>query len=323
MNQRIVGWDVGGAHLKAVVVEEDGSILNVVQQACPLWKGLDYLTRALSDIMTSMTADECVHVITMTGELVDLFDSRDDGVKQIIVTMQHYFAQQPVWLASASLAANQLNHGLFVDIGSTTTDVLVLADGQVQAIGTTDYQRMVSGELLYTGIVRSAVMAVVQSVCFKGQEMGLMMEYFATMADIYRLTGELNETHDQTDTADGAEKTVLASAKRLSRMTGYDYCEKELALWQQLASHIKLKQVNKIADVCERQLSRGLIAKDSYFIGAGVGRFLVKQIAESLGHPYVDFDVLFEKKYFQSELMVADCAPAAAVALLFGQQGLG
>jgi len=281
----------------------------------------------------------------MTGELVDLFDGRDQGVKQIISAMQaslagselfiyaglegllrpdqiqayHYASIASAnWLASASLAASKLKNGLFIDIGSTTTDILVLSEHKVQAIGLTDYERLTSDELVYTGIIRTAVMAVAQSACFKGHTMGLMAEYFATMADVYRLTGELNEVHDQTETADGAEKTVSASAKRLSRMTGYEYTENDLALWQQFAQNIKSQQKHKIKSACEKQLSRKLVSDNDVFVGAGVGRFLVKQIADELAYPYLDFTDLLENECPDSQMSIADCAPAAAVALLLG-----
>jgi len=343
MPQCIIGWDIGGAHVKAVVLESSGTVLNVFQSPCPLWKGLDYLNKSVAEILHKCPEKKCKHIVTMTGELVDLFDSRDQGVAAIIQAMKnnlpecelviyagidgfirsekieqkHYASIASAnWLASASLAADKKSAGLFIDIGSTTTDILLLADDKVQAIGLTDFDRMVSDELVYTGIIRTAVMAVAQSACFKGHNMGLMAEYFATMADVYRLTGELNEEHDQTDTADGSDKTVLASAKRLSRMTGYEYSDADISVWKQLAENIKSQQKNKIKQACERQLSRNLIPAKAVFVGAGVGRFLVKQIAEDLGCLYVDFTDLFAVKYQQTGMDVADCAPAAAVALL-------
>jgi probable H4MPT-linked C1 transfer pathway protein len=343
MQQSIVGWDIGGAHLKAAVVSPDGIISKVFQHPCPLWKGMDYLKQSVSQLLAEISLQDCKHVITMTGELVDLFDNRDEGVKEIIQTMQdllaghelliyagqngflkaqqvqkkHYEAIASAnWLASASLVAKQLQQGLFIDIGSTTTDILVLAKSKVDAVGLTDYERMRSGELIYTGIVRTAVMAIAQTAYFNGQKMGLMAEYFATMADVYRLTGDLNENHDQIDTADGAEKTELASAKRLSRMTGYDFAEKDLSLWKGFAQTLKNQQKNKIQQACVRQLSRHVIPDSSAFIGAGIGRFLVRQIASDLGHPYIDFTELFVEKITDSQMDVADCAPSVAVAIL-------
>lgn len=347
MPQCIVGWDIGGAHVKAAVLNSNGIVLDVFLEPCPLWKGLEFLKSAIIDITAKITEKNCHHVMTMTGELVDLFENRDEGVANIIQTMQDNLTASEIyiyaglnrilalnkiekchyesiasanWLASASFSANQLKSGLFIDIGSTTTDILVLANQQVQAIGLTDYQRLVSDELVYTGIIRTAVMAIAQIAQFKQQSMGLMAEYFATMADVYRLTGELNEAHDQTDTADGAEKTVIASAKRLSRMTGYDFLVSDLALWVQFAQDIKVQQKNKIKQACEKHLARNLLTQDDCFIGAGVGRFVVKQLADELGYPYVDFSTLIQQSSEIKDVDTADCAPAVSVAMLYVQE---
>ena len=42
----IIGWDVGGAHLKAALVE-GGRLIDVVQLSCELWRGMDRLEIAL------------------------------------------------------------------------------------------------------------------------------------------------------------------------------------------------------------------------------------------------------------------------------------
>jgi len=342
MQANIIGWDIGGAHVKAAAISS-GQITAVYQQPCPLWKGLDQLQNAVNAIMKEMSGSNCHHAITMTGELVDLFDNREHGVKQIIQAMtellsaaemlvfaghngflelskidaEHYPSIASAnWLASATFAAQKLGNGLFIDCGSTTTDILLLSQGHVLAEGFTDYQRLISQELIYTGIVRTAVMAVTQTSQDQGQKIGLMAEYFATMADVYRVTGELNDRHDQTDTADGAEKTVLASARRLSRMIGCDFYDDELPRWQLFAENIRDRQIQQIQRGCEIRLSQQALSQDSPLIGAGVGRFLVKQIASNLGRPYLDFSDLFPLPVIQSDMTVADCAPAAAIAYL-------
>jgi len=342
MQANIVGWDIGGAHVKAAVIGA-GKIIAVYQQPCPLWKGLDQLQHAVNSIMQELAGSNLCHAMTMTGELVDLFDNRDDGVKQIIQTMTdllpgseilvfagqqgflkpsqieagHYLSIASAnWLASVSFTAQKVGNGLFVDCGSTTTDILLLKDGQVLAEGYTDYQRLISQELVYTGIVRTAVMAVTQIAQDQGKQIGLMAEYFATMADVYRVTGELNEAHDQTDTADGAEKTIPASAKRLSRMIGCDFYPDELPRWRQFAENIRSRQIQQIQQSCEARLSKHRLLPDNPLIGAGVGRFLVKRIALNLGRPYLDFSDLFPVAGIESDMTAADCAPAASIAYL-------
>ncbi len=44
--------------------------------------------------------------------------------------------------------------------GSTTTDLVLVVDGAIAARGYTDSERLAAGELVYTGLVRSFVMAV-------------------------------------------------------------------------------------------------------------------------------------------------------------------
>ncbi|MCK5872477.1 MAG: H4MPT-linked C1 transfer pathway protein [Methylococcales bacterium] len=345
----IIGWDIGGAHVKAALMDKKGHIQQLFLEACPLWKGLEYLHHAIKAILTKVPDQKIQHVITMTGELVDLFENRDDGIQQIIKNFQKTIGNNPLviyagrqgfiqvnaiksahyfdiasanWLASANWVAKSCNHALFIDIGSTTTDILLCENNQVDAQGVSDYQRLKSGELVYTGIIRTAVMALTQSALFNHQNIHLMAEYFATMADVYRVTGDLNETHDKTDTADGKAKTLNASAKRLSRMIGFEFKKRDLDLWKTFALDLKHQQKQQITKACLRQLARTTNDKKISLIGAGIGRFLIKEIARDLGLVYQDFETLFNTKSQNLPYRLADCAPAVAVVALFKKEGL-
>lgn len=343
MREAIIGWDIGGAHLKAAVLGIDGRIISVIQQPCPLWRGLDELDAAIDAVMEEIPHRSLLYAITMTGELVDMFSGREQGVTAIIDCIVQHFSQEKIvifagakgfvspsllsaetiaaiasanWLASATLAARKIKDCLFVDIGSTTTDIIVCSDSKANVRGKSDFERLAVEEMVYTGIVRTPVMAISQEVEFKGDRIGLMAEYFATMADVYRLTGELNEAHDQMDTADGAEKTMTASGRRLARMIGCDYEAKEHQQWQQLALNIRSRQITRLQHACERQLSRGLLDSEASFVGAGIGRFLIKELANRLGYSYIDFEAVLNQPSFDSKNSIADCAPAVSVACL-------
>ena len=306
MQKHIIGWDIGGAHVKAALLDETGQVLQVIQQPCPLWKGLFHLQSAIDAVSKTMGKPDVRHAVTMTGELVDCFDSREQGVEAIIRTLKSKVSSTDIlifagirgflkaddvtradtmdiasanWIASVQFAAKRQTRALFVDIGSTTTDILLIEDHTLKAEGHNDYERLVSGELLYTGIIRTAVMAVAQRAIFNGKEMGLMAEYFATMADVYRLTGDLCEVHDQSDAADGGEKTPRASARRLSRLTGYDFSESDWPLWQAFAQELKCQQKQMIYLACLKQMQRSSQPYSLRLVGAGVGRFLVKELA--------------------------------------------
>src|SRR5262249_1392161 len=118
------------------------------------------------------------------------------------------------WHASARLAALHRPAGLFIDVGSTTTDIVPFRDGRVEAVGYSDEERLISEELVYPGVTRTPAMALAEWVPFAGQRQRLMAEHFATAADLHRLTGALPEDADQLPTADGRGKTALDSARR-------------------------------------------------------------------------------------------------------------
>lgn len=371
----IIGWDVGGAHIKAGLFQVDtinktSQLLEVKQVPCPLWQGLSQLTIAIQCIWDAMTQSvptlnqtlvqtQIQHFITMTGELVDIFEHRLQGVIQISQLMQSkllgdhwfYLMQDDIkkpqfiklkpntsedyvehwqsiasanWHASASLIAKLVQHALFVDIGSTTSDFTVIKYHEVQAHAFTDGARMRAHTLVYTGVVRTSVMSIGQNVAFDGAMTSVAAEHFATSADIYRLTGDLIEANDMSDTADGAGKTREASAKRLARMVGCDASEYDFKTLQALAQSFKALQFERLLAVADLHLKAHFSDTDPMpiIIGAGVGSFLVKDIAQALGLPFMaveDYIHALEDSAaspWQGQPQMCVSLPAVAVGLL-------
>ena len=339
MAERIAtGWDLGGAHIKAAQMDAAGRLHRAIQVPCTLWRGLEHLERALKALDHELLPSE-LHGVTMTGELVDLFADRSEGVGRLIDSMLAHFPGKPFrfyggeagllapaaakaqpqrvasanWHATGRYLAERGETGLLVDIGSTTTDILPIAGGGVRCEGFSDEARMIAEELVYTGVTRTPVMALAGDVPFAGQRQRLMAEYFATAADVHRLTGELPEDADQHDTADGRGKSAEESAARLARMLGRDLASAELAAWRGLAHHLAECQRRLVQDAMDRVLSRGLLPAAAPVIGAGVGRFLLPDIARRLKRPYRDFADLMQGDLALRE-WAARAAPAAAVA---------
>src|SRR5689334_17287212 len=84
----IFGWDLGGAHIKLVVLDREGRLSRVLQVPCELWLGLDRLESALAQMLGEQVPD-AVHAVTMTGELADVFADRAAGVDAITQTFVH------------------------------------------------------------------------------------------------------------------------------------------------------------------------------------------------------------------------------------------
>jgi probable H4MPT-linked C1 transfer pathway protein len=335
-----IGWDLGGAHLKAARATADGRVAAAWQVPCTLWRGLEHLTAAIDQLRPQL-GDSVRQGVTMTGELVDLFDDRQSGVRQLTDAMAKAFPDadlrfyagtegfQPVsgaarhwsaiasanWHASAAFAASRTAEGLFIDVGSTTTDLVPFRNGRVEHLGYSDAERLATDELVYTGVTRTPVMAIAERVPFAGVTQRIMAEYFATIADVHRLTGELPEDADQQPAADGRGKGLAESARRLARMLGRDADIENLEPWRQLAWHLSERQSTMLQEAADRILSRGALSAGAPIIGAGVGRFLLCRLAERLRRPYVDFRDLVSGDA-QAVEWAARCAPAAATAVL-------
>jgi probable H4MPT-linked C1 transfer pathway protein len=335
----VIGWDIGGAHVKAARAVE-GCVAEAVQVPCPLWLGLEQLPVAIASLAARL-GPAALHAATMTGELADAFATRARGVAHITETLVRTLAPAPVrlyagchgfiapeaaaeaalsvasanWHATARLAAQACDAALLVDMGSTTTDLVPLAQGRVAAAGTTDAERLACGELVYTGLVRSALMAIAERAPFAGAWVPLAAEHFATIADCHRLLGTLPEAADQMPTADGREKTAGASCARLARMVGRDATEGDEAAWRDLAAFFAEAQMRRIEDAARLVLSRVRLAPDAPVLGAGCGREVTRRLAARLGRPWRDFAALPE---FAGTApgTIDQCAPAAAVALL-------
>jgi (4-(4-[2-(gamma-L-glutamylamino)ethyl]phenoxymethyl)furan-2-yl)methanamine synthase len=343
----ITGLDLGGAHLKAAQVTANGRVVAALQLPCALWQGLDRLEGALAEAAARLRP--YAHVaVTMTGELVDFFPDRQAGVAQLLATLSATWPDAtcavwagrlgfvPVvdatghageiasanWLATATLIARWVEHGLFVDLGSTTTDVVVLAGGEARAEGVTDRERLATGELVYAGLTRTPVMALAAEAPFAGRRVALMNELFATSADLYRILGLLPEDADQHPAADGGSKTEEASARRLARMIGADLADGSPEDWRRLAGVLARGQQRRIEDAIALQLSRGLISADAPLVGAGCGRFLVEGLAVAAGRPWRDFADLIAADG-PARGWAATCAPAVAVALLLAEADRG
>lgn len=332
------GWDLGGANLKMAQIEGK-RVIAVTQVPCPILADPSKFDRALDEALKGCPAG-ARHGVTMTGELSDVFRTRAEGVAYLVALMRKATGGETSfyglrsglidadaaierwpevasanWHASAALAASLCGDGLLIDMGTTTTDLIPLKNGVPMALGLTDGARLTEGELIYGGVVRTPVMAVAQQAPFKGRMQGIAAERFATMADVYRLTGDLPEDADPYPAADQRGKSIEASAARLARMLGRDANEADDIAWRALAHYFARRQLDQIATAADDLLAREPLPADAPVIGAGCGRFLAERLAQRLDRPYRDFADIIDCAP-ESRDMAAVCAPAVSVALL-------
>ena len=307
----VIGWDIGGAHVKACVLQR-GEAVDVMQWACPLWQGLTHL-RQVFDEAAARWPDlgHAQHAVTMTGEMVDLFAHREEGVQRIAAIAAEalgrvaFFAAGPGeaepswcsaadaasqwpriasanWRATAQHAAMVLQDhggdGVLIDIGSTTTDLIAFRAGRVLSQSRSDADRLASGELVYHGVVRTPLCALTRRIAWRGQQLNVMNEFFATTADVYRLTSELDPAHDLHATADNAPKDAPSSRKRLARMIGLDERDAAIDEWHAFARAWRACQVSEIAGQLARVAEAAGLSAHAVVVAAGCGDFLVADV---------------------------------------------
>lgn len=335
----ITGWDIGGAHIKAARCTHDGKLIQLIELACPLWRGIDHLKQAIVQIQSELNNYDDLAAVTMTAELVDIFPDRQTGVSEILTTISEFFPPDKTlvyasdsgwlpphlarenwpavasqnWHASASYAALHVNNGLFIDIGSTTCDIIPFKQGTVSSIGHSDFERQMSRELLYTGAIRTPLIALAHSAPFEGKDVGLAAELFATTADCWCLLRNLDPELIKDDSADGQPWQDIYCQQRIARLLGTDSKQHDTQHWLQLAQWFADQQVNLISSAISKVLlAHPYLESNMPIIGAGIGRFIVQKCADSLGRDYIDFSSLVTPPLTTA----GDHAPAAAVALL-------
>jgi probable H4MPT-linked C1 transfer pathway protein len=335
----VAGFDIGGAHLK-VARAEHSRIVGAATVATPLWQGLDTLASALIET-APLHADAGLKTFTMTGELADIFPSREAGVAALLDEIERQFPRgekliyagrsgfaafadatrfatdvaSANWHATAEVVARLAGNCLFVDMGSTTTDLIAIRDGRASYAGYTDAERLLTGELVYTGFTRTFLFAVAWQAPVRGRLSPLMNEYFASMADVHRVLNVLDEKDDKHPSADGKEKSIAGSTARLARMIGRDTADLDPAEWLNIARWFSEQQLRMMHDAAFKVA--GTLPADAPVVGAGTGRWQIRRLATRLERDFTDFaDIIPAVDAARSD--ASDAAPAAAVALLAG-----
>jgi probable H4MPT-linked C1 transfer pathway protein len=332
------GLDVGGAHLKVALVEA-GRTIAASQFLCPLWQGIDKLDAALNSAQPLLSRAERFGV-TMTGELSDLFSNRKSGVEALVCRLErelgshtsfwmglrgfgtadearihHADVGSTNFLVTAAFVATHVADALLIDFGSTTADIVPIVAAEPRPRGLTDSERQTNGELVYTGLTRTAVMGITTRAPFKGRMQGLAREYLATMADVHRILGDLADGVDQHATADGRGKSLDESIARFARMFGRDAHEGSVDDWRASAEFVRVAQLTSIEEGISAVLAETAVAANAPLVAAGIGASEVASIAERLGRPYVEFGDLANAAD-DCRTWATACAPAVSVAHL-------
>lgn len=276
--------------------------------------------------------------LTMTAELADCFATKREGVAFVLDAFRTAFPGAEPWVygvdgrfrsadeaqarplevaaanwrASATLVARTLPAALFIDVGSTTTDIIPIVAGCVAAEGTTDPTRLRSGELVYTGALRTPICAIVRSVPFGGRRCRVAAEHFAIAADVHRWLERIDEAGYACETPDGRGRSRAESGARIARMVCADLEMLSSEDITAIAEHVARAQLKQIVSGIRQVMRRLAPACPRVAVLAGQGAFLARAAAEELGLTGEDLARGIGSAAARS-------APAVAVAYLLGE----
>lgn len=335
----IVGWDIGGANVKSAwLAYEQGDTREVKVASLPfeIWRHKDQLPEVLKKAFSQVAPEmPQAMALTMTAELADVFSTKREGVLFVLDRMLTAFPdcassalslsgnfyplmeamEQPLnfaasnWLATAMHLAGQHPDCLLVDIGSTTTDIIPVLDAKPAAIGYTDLDRLKSGELVYTGALRTNLAAIVHQVPVSGQFCPVSSEYFAISGDVHLILGHISPDEYNCPTPDGRPPTIESARQRLARLVCADMEMLTAREIEEMASYIYKQQLEQIHRALQLVLSRLPQLRALPVVTMGSGAFLAGEAARRAGLKTQELETEWGRK-------VSEVAPCVAVAHL-------
>jgi probable H4MPT-linked C1 transfer pathway protein len=333
MGVPVVGWDIGGVNTKVALVD-DGRVLSVAGRPYEIQRDPGALVPLLRDMLTVVGGGKAIpHAVTMTAELSQMFRTKREGVAFVLCAVEAAFPgaciraytvdgrflspddarAQPLavaaanWAATARVVARHHRDALLIDIGTTTTDLVPIVEGEVVAAGRTDPERLASGELVYSGALRTPVEAIASHVPLGDALAGVSAEGFALSGDVHVWRGHLDPADYSCPTPDGRPATREFAGERLARVVCADREMLDEEAISRLADALARAQVRGIQAAIQRVLDAHPPIRVA--VVTGLGAFLGMDAARALNLAVVPLS---------QELGEAGarCAPAVAVALL-------
>lgn len=329
----VIGLDVGGANTKAAVVEGAQQV-RTASEPFEVWREPEAMSDVIADVVARLGLPEAPVAMTTTAELVDAFASKREGVLYVLratcralpgrrlrvltaggdlVDLSAARAQ-PIacaganWMATARLIARSLPDAILADCGGTTTDLIPIVAGTVTARGRTDLERLLAGELVYTGALRTNVAAVTAHVPVGGRPCPVSSELFSITADAHLLRGSLRPEQCTCAFPDGRGTTPDEVRSRLARVVCADPDELAAGDLEAIAAAVEEAQVASIAAALGRVAQR--VPGQTGVAPVGVGAFLARAAAQRCGlRVHDDVHLAFAGR-------AGEVAPAVALSVL-------
>tara|TARA_Y100000746_G_scaffold131283_1_gene112368 strand:+ start:2212 stop:3261 length:1050 start_codon:yes stop_codon:yes gene_type:complete len=334
-NNLYIGWDIGGAHTKFTISfqKNDRYLCKIILNE--LWRPKKSLSLIINKLHEKYHDKfNIINAITMSGEMSDIFKDRKEGVNQILSSFKsknvtsyiynideglipidskfkHLSVASANWHIIAKYLSNYHKNIVAIDIGSTTTDIILIKNFKCINKRKDDFSGLRSLELLYTGVLRTPIYSVVQNLSIDKKTYNVIPEDFATMSDIYRILSIIPAKFNYSTTADAKHKTIKDSFIRLARIFGFDYSHINKSLLLKLAKKIHTVHLGKISCTIKSHIIKNFDSKNNFkIVGMGVGQELVKSIANKNKWDYSSLNNFININYDKNITNPSDLAPS-------------
>ena len=304
----MIGLDVGGVNTKGARLGPGGEPPRTASRAFEIWRDRDALGRVLREVVAELGGEPGEPLaLTMTAELSDAFRTKREGVGFVLDATVGALDGHPAlvlttggeliepaaarerplevaaanWVASAIAIAERHPDALVLDVGSTTADLIPLREGRIAAEGRTDVERLIAGELVYTGALRTNLAAIAPRVPLRGGWCPVASELFAISADVHLIRGAIAEADYACPTPDGREPTPAAARVRVARLVCADVEQLAGSEIDAIVDHLAAEQLRQLAAAARRALARTSPAAPVVPLGAGA--FMAREVATGLG----------------------------------------
>src|SRR5215218_9994096 len=319
--------DIGGANTKAAW--QDGTSLRTASRPFEIWRDRQALAAVLHEVAAEVASGPAPVAITMTAELSDAFRTKREGVSFVLDAAEEALGDRPLsvltttgelvsvaaararpgdvaaanWVATALAVADAHPDALLIDIGSTTTDIVPITAGRVAATGHDDLGRLLAGELVYTGALRTNLAAIAPRVPVRGGWCPVSSESFAISADVHLVLGHLEPKAYDCPTPDGRPATVAFARERIARLVCSDLEQLGEGDVDAISAFLHGEQLRQIDEAARR----AQLPPDAPVVAVGSGAFLGREVAARLERTVADAPW---------GAVGAEIAPAAALAAL-------
>jgi hypothetical protein len=281
----------------------------MVSEPYEVWHDLDAMPAVIADVVARLGLHSAPVALTTTAELVDVFASKREGVLHVLEAAREALPGRELrvmttggelvsmdvaraaplacaaanWVATALLVARALPDAILVDCGGTTTDLIPIARGAVVAEGRTDVERLLAGELVYTGALRTNIAAVLSHVPVGGRPCPVTAELFAIAADAHLLRGHLAPEQCTCSFPDDRGTSPAEVRARLARVVCADPEQLADGDLEAIAAAVEEAQLTSLTAALERVAGR--LPAGVPVVAVGVGAFLAREAAARCGLP--------------------------------------